>query len=141
MKRLTSLIALAVTAACAAPAFADDLTVTLTGVRAGGQLLGALQTEAQFLQPAGTYGAAAPSKDGTVVLVFKDVAPGTYSLSVLQDDDGDQAMKLGKDGMPAEGWAMKNGAKLKGKPTWDKVKFTVGDKPMAFAEAMIYPKK
>ena len=59
----------------------------------------------------------------------------------LQDDDGDQQMKLDKDGRPAEGWAMKNGGKLKDKPTWDKVSFTMTDKPMAFTEAMIYPKK
>ena len=41
----------------AAPAMAEDVTVTLTGVQArGGVILATLQTEAQFMQPAGTYG-------------------------------------------------------------------------------------
>ena len=126
--------------AASGAAFADDVTITLTGVHAGGSILGALQTEAEFMKPSGTYGAMAPSKDGTVVLVFKDVAPGEYALSILQDDDGDKTMKLDAKGMPAEGWAMKNAAKFKGKPTFAQAKFTVEAKPVAFTEAMIYPK-
>jgi uncharacterized protein (DUF2141 family) len=139
LPRLTAVAALAI-GVCGA-AFADDVTVTLTGVKAGGQILGALQTEAEFMKPSGTYGAMAPSKDGAVTLIFKDVKPGEYSLSVLQDDDDNKTMTLDAKGMPAEGWAMKNGASIKGKPTFAKAKFTVEAKPMAFSEPMIYPKK
>ena len=136
--RLAAIAALAVAASGAA--FAEDVTVTLTGVHAGGTILGALQTEAQFMKPSGAYATMAPSKEGVVVLVFRDVEPGEYSLSVLHDEDFDQTMKLDAAGMPAEGWAMKNAAKLKDKPTFAQTKFTVAAKPVAFTEAMIYPK-
>ncbi|RZJ21634.1 MAG: DUF2141 domain-containing protein [Brevundimonas sp.] len=109
----------------AAPAFAGDVTVTLTGVQArGGQLLAALQTRDQFLQPAGAYGEIVRNPSaGTVTVTFRGVEPGEYSLSVLHDADGDGQMKL-EGGMPAEGWAMVNGAALRAAPTWDQVKFS-----------------
>lgn len=120
------IIAAAALSCFAAPAFAEDVTVTLTGVQArGGQLLAALQTQDQFLQPAGAYGdRVADPAAGTLTLTFRDVRPGDYSLSVLHDVDSDGQMKV-EGGMPAEGWAMVHGEALRGVPTWDQVKFTV----------------
>ena len=110
----------------AAPAVADDVTVTLTGVQArGGTLLAALQTRAQFLQPAGAYGEIVRDpRAGTVRVTFRNVTPGDYSFSALHDADGDGQMKM-EGAMPAEGWGMVNGDSLRGAPTWDQVKFTV----------------
>ena len=110
----------------AAPAVADDVTVTLTGVQArGGNLLAALQTRAQFLQPAGAYGEfVRDPRAGTVRVTFRNVTPGDYSFSALHDGDGDGQMKM-EGAMPAEGWGMVNGDSLRGAPTWDQVKFTV----------------
>lgn len=125
--------------ACA-PAFAEDVTVTLTGVKAGGELLGSLQTRDEFMQPRASHGAVAkPVSAGTVVLVFKDVAPGEYAMSVLHDMDGDRDMKRAASGMPEEGWAMRNAAALRAAPTFDAVSFKVDAAPVAFTEAMIYP--
>lgn len=110
----------------AAPALAEDVTITLTGVQArGGQLLAALQTHDQFLQPSGAYGdVIRDPAAGTLTVTFRNVQPGDYSLSVLHDADGDGQMKV-QGGMPAEGWAMVNGETLRAAPTWDQVKFAV----------------
>lgn len=141
MKKTLAAAMAAVTCLAAAPAFAGDVTVTLTGVQArGGRLLAALQTHDQFLQPAGAYGEMVQDPAaGTITLTFHDVRPGEYSLSVLHDADNDGTMKM--DGArPGEGWAMVHGAALCAAPTWDQVKFTVpasGD--VSLTEAMQYP--
>ncbi len=126
MKKFIVAAVAALSCAIAAPALAEDVTVTLTGVQArGGQLLAALQTHDQFLQPAGAYGEIVRNPAaGTLTLTFRDVRPGEYSLSVLHDVDGDERMKL-EGGMPAEGWAMVHGDTLRAAPTWDQVKFSV----------------
>lgn len=126
MKKIIVAAAAVLSCAIAAPAFAEDVTVTLTGVQArGGQLLAALQTQDQFLQSAGAYGEIVRDPAaGTLTLTFHDVRPGDYSLSVLHDADGNGQMKM-EGGMPAEGWAMVHGDALRGPPTWDLVKFSV----------------
>ena len=126
MKSIIVAAVAALSCLAAAPALADDVTITLTGVEArGGQLLAALQTHDQFLQPAGAYGDIIRNPAaGTLTVTFRNVQPGDYSLSVLHDVDGDGQMKL-EGGMPAEGWAMVHGDTLRAAPTWDQVKFTV----------------
>ena len=139
MNRLILPIALA--AVLAAPAFAEDVTVTIAGVEArGGDVLVSLQTEADYLQPRGTYGAriAAPAKDGNVTVTLHDVEPGTYSVSVLHDENSDNQMKMA-NGMPAEGWSMKNADQLRAAPTFAQTSFTVAAAPVSLNLQMIYP--
>lgn len=139
MKRLILPIALA--AALAGPAFAEDVTVTIAGVKAkGGDVLVALQTEAEYLQPRGTYGAkaAAPAKDGTVTVTLHNVKPGAYSVSVLHDENSDMQMKMA-NGMPAEGWSMKNADQLRAAPTFAETSFAVAAAPVSLNLQMIYP--
>lgn len=131
--------ALSLTAA--APAFAADVTLTLDGVQArGGRLLVALQTRDQFLKHEGAYGEIiADPAAGTRTVVFRDVAPGDYSLSVLHDADGDGQMKL-NGVMPAEGWTMLNAETLRAAPQFDQVDFAVpASGPVALKVSMIYP--
>ncbi len=142
----------AVLIACAAfvvmaanSAHAQEVRVTLTGVQArGGDIYASLQTQDQFMQPRGTYGAmqAAPARNGSVTLVFPNVAPGDYSLSVMHDENGDRQMQREADGRPLEGWAMHNGAAIAAAhapPTFAQAEFSVGAAPVALTEAMIYP--
>jgi len=129
-------------ALASAPAFADDVTITLNGVQPlGGEVLVALQTKDQFLKPAGAYGARipAPAAAGPLTVTLKDVAPGTYSLSVLHDVNGDGQMAMDSSGMPAEGWAMKGGRDLRGPPEWATSSFQVAGNEVALTETMIYP--
>ena len=125
----------------AAPAFAGDVTVTLTGVQArGGVLLAALQTEGQFMQPTGAYGQRVTDPaTGAVRLTFHNVAPGDYALMVLHDADGDGQMAM-NGSMPAEGWAMLNAETLRAAPTFDQVKFTVAASGADLNVPMSYPR-
>lgn len=139
---LLTLAAVAALTACAAPAFAGDVTIRVTGVQArGGDLLVGLQTASQFLKHEGQYGQIVASPPaGTQVITLHGVAPGDYSVSVLHDVDGDRMMKQQADGRPAEGWAMLHGETLRAVPTFDQVKFTVpatGDVDLTVA--MDYP--
>ena len=126
-----------------ASAFAEDVRVTLTGVEArGGQILASLQTEEEFMQPRGAYGAVlpAPAANGDVVIVFENVAPGVYAFSAMHDANGDYEMQRQENGRPLEGWAMHNGASLRARPTFEQVKIEVGAEGAVLTEAMIYPR-
>lgn len=137
---LPVLVAAALTAS-AAPALAADVTLTLDGVQArGGRLLVALQTRDQFLKQEGAYGEIiADPAAGTRTVVFRDVAPGDYSVSVLHDADGDGRMKM-NGVMPAEGWTMLNAESLRAAPQFDQVDFTApAAGAVSLRASMIYP--
>lgn len=140
MFKIASLAAVA-SLALAVPAFAGDVTVTLTGVQArGGVLLAALQTQGQFMQAAGAYGERITDPaTGAVRVTFRDVAPGDYALMVLHDEDGDGQMKT-SGSMPAEGWAMLNGDTLRAAPTFDQVRFNVPAAGTSLTVPMSYPR-
>ena len=134
------LVAAALTASVA-PALAADVTLTLDGVQArGGRLLVALQTRDQFLKHEGAYGEIiADPAAGTRSVVFRDVAPGDYSVSVLHDADGDGQMKM-NGVMPAEGWTMLNAETLRAAPQFDQVDFTApAAGAVSLRASMIYP--
>ena len=125
----------------AAPAMAEDVTVTLTGVQArGGVLLASLQTRGEFMQASAAHGERIERPAaGTVRLTFHGVAPGDYALMVMHDEDSDGQMKL-NGYMPAEGWAMLNADALRGPPTFDLVKFTVPAGGAGISVPMTYPR-
>lgn len=125
----------------AAPAFAGDVTVTLTGVQAkGGQMLVSLQSRDQFMQPTATRGAKAEvTAAGDMVLTIPDVPAGDYAVMVLHDENGDFQMAREPNGKPLEGWAMSGGFKGGRLPTFEDVKVTVPAEGASFTEAMVYP--
>ena len=134
-------LAAAAALSLAAPAMAEDVTVTLTGVEArGGVLLVALQTRGEFMQSSAAHAdrVERPAA-GTLRLTFHDVVPGDYALTVLHDEDSDGRMKM-NGYMPGEGWAMVNGDALRGTPTFDLVKFTVSASGADISLPMSYPR-
>lgn len=141
--RLSPLAVLAATAVttAAVPALAADVTLTLDGVQArGGRLLVGLQTRGQFLKQEGAYGEIiANPAAGARTVVFRDVAPGDYSVSVLHDADGDGQMKM-TGVMPAEGWTMLNAETLRAAPQFEQVDFAVpATGGVNLKASMIYP--
>ena len=132
--------ALACLALSAAPALAQDVTVTLTGVEArGGQVSGVLNTEATFMRGADYTATAAGDAAGTVTLTFHDVAPGDYALMVMHDANGNGSFDMSPSGMPDEGFAFSNkGRPLMGMPTFRGLKFTVTAEGAALTEPMFY---
>jgi uncharacterized protein (DUF2141 family) len=128
--------------ALAAAASAGEVRVTLTGVKAKpGQILATLQTEDQFMKGQGAYSAQVqpPAADGSLTIVFRDVAPGAYAFTAMHDENGDFQMQREENGYPKEGWAMSKGAALLGPPTFAAVKVDVGASGLTLTEPMIYP--
>jgi uncharacterized protein (DUF2141 family) len=135
------LAGLVAASAVSAPAFASDVTVRVTGVEArGGHLLAALSSGATFLQATPEYGLTGPGDQaGVVVLVFHDVAPGDYALSVMHDSNNNEQFDMGPMG-PVEGYVFSNmRGPLMAMPTFDDHKFTVGADDATVTVAISYP--
>ena len=106
----------------AGSAFAADVAVTLTGVKAeGGTMLVSLQSRDQFGKPMGAKGAMGPATGGTMVLNVEDVEPGEYAVMVMHDADSNWTMGM-KDGKPTEGWGHSGSGDGR---NFDSVKITV----------------
>lgn len=111
------------------------LTVKVTGIRSDqGKLRAAL-----FQAPAGF-----PSEDdkafrrdeveiknGTATVVFNKLAPGTYAVSVLHDENGNQKMDTNFLGIPKEGYGASMNPKVRLRaPRFDEAKFELTEDAM-----------
>ena len=92
-----------------------NLTVTLTGIRNDKgqvfiQLWNAPEGFPKRAEKAYKYVAIEASKavKGAVTTTFADLAPGTYAVSTLHDENGNGRMDTGAFGIPKEGWAVSN---------------------------------
>ena len=122
------IIGLSALAAVQPLAHAGDVSVTLTGVRAGGDVYVSLQTEDQFMSQSGVSGDVIyNTKGGTLRVSLGNVPAGTYAISVWHDVDADGVFDVDAAGMPTDGWAMVNGEMLRGAPTFEQVSFDVSD--------------
>ena len=122
---------------CASSAFAADVAVTMTGVKAdGGTMLVSLQSKDQFMKPVGAAGTMGPATAGTMALTVEDVPPGDYAVMVMHDADSNWTMTL-KDGKPAEGWGHSGAADGK---TFEAMKITVPEAGTSVSVALDYPR-
>lgn len=63
---------------------------------------------------------------GKVVIVFENVPPGTYAVSIIHDSNRNGELDSNLFGMPTEGFGFSNDAMGSfGPPPFDKAKFTV----------------
>jgi len=63
------------------------------------------------------------SKEGVIVL-FHDLKPGPYAISVMHDENSNKDMDQNKIGIPKEGFGFSNNARGSlGPPSFDKAKF------------------
>lgn len=123
----------------AAPAFAGDVTIELTGAQArSGKIFATLTGRDTFMKPGGMEQTVDPA-DGTVRIVFRDVPAGDYAFMAFHDENGDGRMAMGETGMPSEGWALSNADKLMGPPSFDPMKFAVPAEGATVPVPMIYP--
>ncbi len=124
----------------AGQALAADITVNLSGIRAGGTLYVGIQTKDQFQTAATTSGKRDEEVSaGAHTYRLRDVAPGIYSLSVWHDINGNGAFDVSPQGLPRDGFAFVNGSALMGPPTWDQVSFEVNDDDFSISERVLYP--
>jgi uncharacterized protein (DUF2141 family) len=68
----------------------------------------------------------APIKDGAATCRFEGLAPGTYAVSVMHDENGNQKLDKNFLGVPTEGYGVSNNKTYSlSAPKWDESKFTV----------------
>jgi uncharacterized protein (DUF2141 family) len=112
-------------AACGA-----DLTVKVTGFHnQKGNAIVYLWTAADGF-PSKTEKASVqksvPIPGDSVTVIFNDVAPGTYAVSVTHDENGNGKMDTGFMGKPKEGYGASNNPQNKlSAPSFDQCKFNV----------------
>jgi uncharacterized protein (DUF2141 family) len=128
--RPSAVLALLVGAAVtltAAPASADSVTVTVTGLAgASGEVGCALHTDAStFPTGEGRSVWVAPT-DGVAVCRFENVAPGVYAVASSHDLNGNRVTDTNLLGMPTERWGVSNDVRpFLRAPTFDEARFTV----------------
>lgn len=139
MTRLPLFATAALVLAFPAAAQAGTVSVDLTGLRAGGTLYVQVQTREQFMGSARVAGrVVATAEAGALSLDLGDVPPGDYAVTVWHDANGNNQFEMGARGQPADGWAMANGDRLRGQPTFDVVKLTVAAGALRLPLAVSY---
>jgi uncharacterized protein (DUF2141 family) len=116
-----ALAALAALHGAAAPADAGpakrraQLVVEMKGFRSnrGAALVAIYRTKEGFPDQASKAlrRLALPIRRGAARAVVSDLAPGTYAIGVLHDEDGDRRMKTGLFGRPLEGYGASRDAR------------------------------
>jgi uncharacterized protein (DUF2141 family) len=67
-----------------------------------------------------------PITGGTVRCTFANVAPGTYAVSVMHDENGNGKLDSNFLGIPTEGYGVSNNhTHAMSAPTWEESKFEV----------------
>ena len=102
------------------------LTVIVTGATAGtGQALGALfDSKESYLRAPVQETIGTIDTSGRARLTFEGLEAGTYSVSVIYDEDSDGELDTGFLGIPTELVAMSNNAKGRfGPPSFKKTRF------------------
>lgn len=103
------------------------LTVTLENVlNDQGDILAALHTADTFMKGRGIANFKSEAQQGNMTFTFRNIAPGTYAVSVLHDLNSNQQMDYEASGMPSEPYAMSGNDMSMGPPTFDSVRFEVG---------------
>jgi uncharacterized protein (DUF2141 family) len=71
--------------------------------------------------------------------VFEGVKPGTYAVSVMHDENGNQQLDKNFLGIPKEGYGVSNNhTHALGAPNWDESKFEVAEKDLQLDIALRY---
>lgn len=128
---IAALAAVAVSAPLQAEPTGSDVTVSVTNLRNSDGVLRACMTQDQDRFPRcqngqQSYRVVVPAGEGAV-LHFRDVAPGTYAIALLHDenDNGRADRALGM--MPTEGFGFSRDAPVRmGPPDFDDAAITIG---------------
>ena len=115
------------------PVLAGDLVLEVKGVRSDqGDILGAVHVRTPGVKfPArdgeGTvHSFRTRAREGTITVVFQDVAPGEYALTAFHDEDGSGEINSNALGIPTEGYAFGNDATgFMGPPKFEDVAVTL----------------
>lgn len=130
----TLLVAACIFFALSGTVKAGDIIVTIDGVSStrGTMLLELEDSEASWQNQAPPFalGKATPAGP-SLTYTFRDVKPGTYALSVFQDENNNGKLDTNFLGIPKEGWGFSNNPHVMRKATFDEAKFSVEQKDVA----------
>jgi|KBSSwiStaDraftv2_1062776.scaffolds.fasta_scaffold777990_2 uncharacterized protein (DUF2141 family) len=105
--------------------FAIDLTF-LAMISPEGILNTSVVTREGGMPRPPTETATAPANARSVHLQMFDLQPGTYSVAVYHDVNGDGKLDTTLDGNPLEPWGLSNNPPANGKPpAWDETRFVL----------------
>lgn len=109
------------------PAHAADLTVEVSGVEsAQGHVMVALFADADGFPERSAQGARIEAGSGTVVAVFKSLAPGRYAVSAYHDRNDNAKLDRGMFGIPKEPYGFSRDARgAAGPPEFRDAAFTL----------------
>ena len=109
-------------------ASAATVLATVSEVRNDhGQVLVAVCTRAEFLQPHCPWRGRAPARPGSVVVRIEGVPPGTYAAQAFHDENGNGVLDRNILGIPEEAMGFSNDAPMRmGPPRFDAAAFAVG---------------
>lgn len=127
--RIFAILGLAVLSA-ASLATAATLEVEITDIRSSeGQLMVAVHASAEGWDGKTTPVAAqlhAPSGE-RALLSFEGLAPGSYAVQVMHDQNGNGKLDANFMGMPIEGYGFSNNPEVMRKATFDEARVEVGE--------------
>ena len=129
-------------AATDAPKTGADVEAVITGVRsAKGNVLVCLTANAKAYPDCGkdpkSRKLSLPAR-ATLTAKFEDVAPGTYAIALIHDENGNNKMDVVLF-VPKEGFGMsRNPAVRMGPPTFKSAAFVVGADPVKLPITMKY---
>jgi uncharacterized protein (DUF2141 family) len=126
MKKI-ALVSLLVIMASAASIAQTKLTVTIENIKGkkGSLRLGVFDSEEGFLKKAIGGRVIKPEGD-KVTIVFDDLKPGKYAISIIHDENDNNEVDKKAFGIPKEGLGFSNNAMGKfGPPTFEESSFTL----------------
>ena len=132
MKSLLTMPSIAAMWVLAAVASAGELTVTITDIReAKGVLMVSLvNSDAAWKNEAKPVAAQkVAASQGEVKLQFKDLAPGSYAVQVMHDENENNQLDTNFLGIPTEGYGFSNNPNVMRKAHYDEARFDVGVDP------------
>lgn len=132
--RLLPLAVLLTGLAATMPAFAADLTINLTGVRASTGVVKVALLDSQAAwdgQAAPVDATGAPPAGDSAIFRFTDLKPGTYAVAISHDENGNGKLDSNIVGMPTEGYGFSNNPRVMRKPTFEEARFEVGRDDLA----------
>ena len=110
-----------------------DITVTIDNVlNDNGKVMVSLHTTDTFMKGPAVQNLESTIENGKVTLTFENVAPGTYAIMALHDENANNRMDYQSNGMPKESYGMSGNEMSFGPPNFVDAKFEVAAEDLDF---------
>jgi uncharacterized protein (DUF2141 family) len=106
------------------------ITVTVPVASNEGNVIFGLYDENTFMKAAPIQGLEGEIIDGKATVIFTNVVPGIYGVSLFHDKNGNKIMDFEPNGMPKEMYGVSNNIMSYGPPLWGDAKFEVSSAPV-----------